>query len=392
MDFKVSKKDFIKIMLMLYFIVMTLEESNFSMISGFGKIFSLARVGILCVCILSMIMVDEKNKQSVYIVGIPFLFFSILNLFFSGGGIRFLIIFSIILYASTLQMKEIFNTCFVGLLIGMAFVMLGAASGVILDSINMRVVDKNYSHLLSGTYVRHSFGFQMSNQIPFMLCYLYLFKLMTTKDKERLAWNIIFQVLNIVVFNLCGSRVIFLTIILIGVLQIVIKENWHLPAFFCSIFPVFTLGCLFGTFLFGKNMMNPINILFNFRFSNMYQTMEVYGLHLIGNENSVGTLDSLNGVVVDNGYVMLFLQKGIIIGSLIILFWTWLLYKALKSRDKYLMISLVVLAIINIIDYHFISYLNIPFYCALANREYLSSIWKKMKLICTNKYGACTYE
>lgn len=392
MDFKVSKKDFIKIILMSYFIVMTLEESNFSMISGFGKIFSIARIGILCVCTLSMIFVDEKNKKSVYIVAIPFLFFSILNLFFSGGGIRFLIIFSIMLYASTLQMKEIFRACFIGLLIGTILVVLSALSGIIMDSINMRVVDKNYSHLLSGTYVRHSFGFQMSNQIPFILCYIYLFVLMTTKGKKQLRCNIVFQILNIVIFNLCGSRVIFLAIILIGVLQILIKKTWHLPTVLCSIFPVFTIGCLMGTFLFGKNMMNPINILFNFRFSNMYRTMTLYGLHLIGNENSVGTLDSLNGVVVDNGYIMLFLQKGIVIGSLIILFWTWLLYKALKSQDKYLIISLVVLAIINIIDYHFISYLNIPFYCALANREYVNSIWKKMKLIGMNGYGECTYE
>lgn len=385
MSLKITKKN--KILLMLYFLVMTLEESNYGLISGFDTLLSAARLGILLVCMILIVLENEKNKESVFVFGMLFLFFSMLNLFFSGGGIRFLIIFCLILYASTLPMEEIFDACFLSLSVGTIFVMLSSACGIIQDSVNTRLVDINYSKVLSGMYVRHSYGFQMSNQIPFILCYLYLFKLMTTNGRARKGWSVTFQILNIIIFKLCGSRVIFLTIILIGILQVVIKKEWHLPAILCGIFPGLTLGCLCGTFLFGKNMMNPVNIMLNFRFSNIYQTMQVYGLHLIGNESSVGTLDSLNGVVVDNGYVMLFLQKGILIGSLIILFWTWLLYKSLKNNNKYLTICLVTLAVLNVIDYHFISYLNIPFYCFLMQAGYVQDIWKKIRNVDINRGG-----
>jgi hypothetical protein len=85
--------------------------------------------------------------------------------------------------------------------------------------------------------------------------------------------------------------------------------------------PVLALTNILAAFLFGANLTNPINILLNFRLSNIYETINFYGFPLIGTESSVGTINSLNGVVVDNGYLMLLLQKGAIIGIIVLLAW-----------------------------------------------------------------------
>ena len=47
---------------MLYFLVMTLEESNYGLISGFDTLLSAARLGILLVCMILIVLENEKNE------------------------------------------------------------------------------------------------------------------------------------------------------------------------------------------------------------------------------------------------------------------------------------------------------------------------------------------
>lgn len=376
-DIKINKKPIFEIILFFYIFNMVLEESNYALISGIGEILSIFRFLILIVLLILILEAGVKMNDNSLLTISMFMIFSLLNMVFSGGGIRFSIILLLILYSRGVKLENIIKVSIKSLIFSTFFIISSSVLGVIQDTINTRAVAKTAGAILTGEYIRHSGGFLMSNQIPFILLYIYAYIIVLYKEKLKLKGHLVFQLLNFVVFEYCGSRTMFLLIGLIAVAFLALKLLYKFEIPYKSslkkmsilVFPVFCFSCFIGTYKIGKDLLNPVNIVFNFRFSNMYETIKFYGIHLIGNPSTVGTTDSLNGVVVDNGYLMLFLQKGLVIGSIVISCWIWLTYISIKKENNYLLIFLLIFAVANVIDYHFISYRNIPFFCILTHAD-----------------------
>lgn len=376
-DIKIKKEPIFEIILFFYIFNMVLEESNYALINVIGEILSISRFLILIVLLILILEAGVKmNDNSLFTISI-FIIFSLLNMVCSGGGIRFSIILLLILYSRGVPLEKIFKASIKSLVFSIVFVISSSLLGIIQDTINTRVVAKTAGAILTGDYIRHSGGFLMSNQIPFFLFYLYAYAIVLYKERMKIKGHLAFQLLNLVVFEYCGSRTMFLLTGLIAVVflltkllsKCVILYKNTLKKMSILVFPIFCLFCFIGTYLFGMNLLNPVNIVFNFRFSNMYETIKYYGIHLIGNPSTVGTTESLNGVVVDNGYLMLFLQKGLVIGVVVISIWVWLTYISVKKENNYFLIFLAIFAVANVIDYHFISYRNIPFFCILTHAD-----------------------
>jgi len=377
MKFKISSKALLfELGVIFYFFIMTLSSSAYTLLDNVSQILSAFR--LLVLLLLLIIAFSDTIRLSLFhmIIIMIFVAFSLGNMVFSGGGYKFIIILLFVLIARKYSQDLVFKIAFVGLMASSVLVIISSICGIIPDLANERVVDSFSFSLLSGKYVRHSYGFLMSNIIPFILSYLYMYRIVQKKETMTLIEVAIFQLANVLSFLFCGSRVVFLTITVIGVvhLYLLLKGRTAISFLYNNkliaiMFPLLTIGCFIIALLFGREAYNTVNIMFNFRFSNIYKTIIFFGIHLIGNENNVGTQNSLNGVVVDNGYAMLFLQKGLIVGIIIIGAWALLTIKAIKLKNAYLIIALFGIALLNVVDYHFTSYMNVPFYCLLLQKN-----------------------
>ena len=93
-------------------------------------------------------------------------------------------------------------------------------------------------------------------------------------------------------------------------------------------------------------------------------------LSILGYGLKAGQATGTNGEnLVDNGYVLILLQRGIILTIMVIVMWSYLTYIAEKNRDKYMVLSLILIAVASLIDNHLISYKMIPFYCTFISGQ-----------------------
>ena len=114
-----------------------------------------------------------------------------------------------------------------------------------------------------------------------------------------------------------------------------------------------------------------LNLFFNNRLRFAKEAIDFYGINILGAGKFAGTYNStvLAENNVDNGYIALFLQNGIVIACIVIGFWMYLTYVAAKKGNAYLTLALVVLAVENLLNSYLGSYKVLPFFCILLNQQ-----------------------
>ena len=95
------------------------------------------------------------------------------------------------------------------------------------------------------------------------------------------------------------------------------------------------------------------------------RNIEYFGISLFGAGKEAGTKEAL--LTVDNGYIILFLQNGLILGCIVVACWMYTGYLAQKKGNWYLVLITVFLSIESIINSHLINYKMIPMFCMLVN-------------------------
>jgi hypothetical protein len=66
---------------------------------------------------------------------------------------------------------------------------------------------------------------------------------------------------------------------------------------------------------------------------------------------------------------MLFMQRGIILGCAIILFWTYITRTVAKNKNPYILIPIFMFAIENFVDYQVMSFHFIAFMCIVCHTD-----------------------
>lgn len=177
-----------------------------------------------------------------------------------------------------------------------------------------------------------------------------------------------------------GSRVAFAltlgTVLLYCVVKywscfskIVICENiWKI---FMLAFPAACLLSFIASIFYGTKqpIMIKLDTIFNNRFRLASEALDIYGMHFLGSGKNAGTYHYIMSNTVDNGYMLLFIQYGYIIGIFVMMIWAYLTYVAGKQRNIYLLLVLGILAIANLVDSHIMSCMMIPFYCIFLQSE-----------------------
>lgn len=371
MSKRIRIKDLYLPLLSLYIIAMVFGDSNFSKIQAIDSIVFLIKIIVLFG--LSVIIIgigNISNKKYLFLL-FGIIIINVVAMIRNGMELNILNLVLLIFASEKINMKKIFKTFLITYIVCTIVVIISSQIGIIEDTINIRYSLDSLARLLLGTekYERHSLGFQFSNQVPFSLLSIYLISISMKQKNLKMFWHIIIQGLNILFFYTCGSRSTFVLVILTTLLYWIAarKENTLLLKLLSKVakymYPILTILCFTAVNILYDRLPYWLNAFSNFRFTYAKRTIDYYGIHLLGSGFEAGTVKSAikEYAVLDNGYLMLLVQRGILLGILVIILWTLVSIIAAKKKNVFLLLSLVVIALANLIDYHILSYRFIPF-------------------------------
>ena len=195
------------------------------------------------------------------------------------------------------------------------------------------------------------------------------------RQRFKRKYDLIILFLNFISYYFCASRAVCLSIILAVILHQLIL-SW--PSFIKLFIAPFT-SCLLLIFLtfsvfipsyldLNHGWLAKLDLLLSFRITIMKRALRLYPLTFGGYGDMFQNIhDPSNYLVLDNGYISLFVERGIIMGLFIIAAILLLIYKANKTHDLYLLLYLFVFVVANCIDASFLLYKSLPIYCILIN-------------------------
>jgi hypothetical protein len=364
------------IILFLYAIVMVLNDSNFSLIPGYNSIITVARYIIFAVAAGYFLASFEKLKLSkkVLILLVSLIFLNLISFAYSGLELNVVLISLMTLISTRSSMKQIAATYMIGYVLGCLLVFAAANAGIIKDTINNRYSSDPLTLFIlkSDYYTRHSFGFIFSNQVPFALLTVYFLLVFLWQDRLALIVHVIIEILNVNTFIYCGSRFVFVVILFLTLGSIAFKYtnrfHWHLPKW-TSYFFIFTALVSLGLIVFYNKIPIAWNVFLNFRISNAYNAIQQSGLHFFRTDFATGTANGVGGLIIDNGYLMLMVQRGLLFAAIILIWWTEICKIVVANNRKYVFLILVLLAMENFIDYQIISYRFFPLFCIIVHKH-----------------------
>ena len=80
------------------------------------------------------------------------------------------------------------------------------------------------------------------------------------------------------------------------------------------------------------------------------------------------TIDnSVEYLVMDNGYIALFVMRGLIIGLIFMTFLLMMINTSKKSKDPYLLMFIIIMILANIVDNSILHYITFPIYIMSFN-------------------------
>ena len=248
--------------------------------------------------------------------------------------------------------------------------------GLLPDNIDVRWLGNQTGAFFQGEYVRHAFGFLNSNQIPLIFMIL-LFMYVGIRGKRfTVVETIVAVLINSLIFSYCGSRISFVLVFVFLVcfwivriysLKVKSRFNWLVVGY--AAYPLAFLISLIGSYAYraGNSFWVAVDLVLNNRLSLANKLLAVYPVSLLGYGKFAGTYSGLGNATADNGYVLLFLQTGILISVMVLILHEYIMHICIKKKCTSLVICLIFIAIENLINAHMPSYKLIPLYCILAN-------------------------
>lgn len=362
----------------VYILTNVFIESELADLGSMGMILRLLKYMGIFLVILSCYSDTKLDIKRTEILG-SLIFISLINMIVFDGGTGIVEIAIIVGCFAMIRdsLRDIFKWSIYNLAAGHIIIMLLSMIGILEDRVTTRWVGSYMGSFFGGEYIRHQMGFLASNQIPLTLMIIYIMFIAYKKEKISLKEHVIFLILNMFCFISFGARVSFLLIIGAFFVYCILKlsdkafENWTIKTnFIWSLFPICMMISLILGYFYNANsrlwlLLN--DILYN-RIRWAHAGLKHYGLSILGYGLKAGQATGANGEnLVDNGYVLILLQRGIIITVMVILMWSYLTYMAEKSRDKYMVLALILIAGASLIDNHLITYKMIPFYCTFIS-------------------------
>ena len=380
MDLKLKREDIFFFLMDIYIGTYVLSESQLIYISQIDTLLRILRYVLLLAVCFYVVYLRVKNTATRLVVSFVMAMLLVINAFLMDGGISPLFLFLFVVASKGKPLlKTVKHVIFVNLFAHL-FVVVLALVGVLENSIDVRWIGNIAGSYFAGQYLRHNLGFLHSNQVP--LCFMMMVLLYYGfRDKYISVFNsVCVLLLNYFLFSYCGARVTFILVIgyiilywitrLISQLSKLAKAAfWNIIGY--CIFP----ACLAVSFIFAYGygghsaFFKTFDLMFNNRLRLSYECLQIYPLNLLGHGQEAGTYSGLGNLTVDNGYVSLYVSSGILIATAVIALYVALVNIGIKKKRTYLVITLSFLAVANIVNSHLISYMLLPIFCVLFNRQ-----------------------
>ena len=364
----------------LYIVNQILSASQFTNLESVNVLLTYSRYALfVLITLFAILHVCKKNaSKTKFFLIVALLAAGLMNMLFVDGGIALLLDVIIVFSYKKKSLYKIFRVTFWTILLTNLFVVLCCRMGIIEDVVSVRWLGNQTGKFFAGRYDRHTYGFLVQNQIPNAFLILYLIMIVLYKGKLTFIQDAIVLVIDYFLFSIFGARISFvLTIVavLIHATSLIIDKyrkrknsgrRYIAPIVFVVSGLLSFSACLaYGG---GYGFTRTLDLIFNNRLRLGSEAIRYYGIKLIGSGKTSGTyMGALADNTVDNGYILLFIQYGLIIGIFVLALWIYV--SVLCNKSRYCTGALIIFALLNIVDSHLTSYMAIPFMCILLNQN-----------------------
>lgn len=351
----------------IYVFAVMLLESQYIKIGNLALVLRLIKYFGLLVCCISLMLDTKISKRKLLFLLFLFLFLAINIIIFDG---KLLLIEYLIIFISYPEKENIINRmlkCYIySIVAGTIFVVISCKIGILEDTISTRYFGDYMGAFFEGEYIRHQYGFLVSNQVPLNLMMMYFLLIAYKKDKVKLYEHIIILVLAFCCFEFFGSRVSLLLICFgCAAYYFIRKTSRYIPNFMHLSFPICTILSFVSGYLYdsANSFWFVLNQIFYNRLKWSNVALLTYGINIWGHGRYVGVNTGGGENLVDNGYVLTCLQFGIVVFLFVVIVLTSLCKYCEKKDDKYSALALALVAIASLIDNQLLSYKILPFLC-----------------------------
>lgn len=376
------KELYFLVVLFSYILIQVFLESNLVKLGAIGQLLSFAQYALLVLFCISIVDQHAKTSKKGLILIVIMLAVALFSMILYKGGSTVISLLLIILAARSYPLEKIFKTVLFSLIIGHLFVIICSKLGIVSNQVDWRYIGDYMGSFFNRSYYRHSLGMLVHNQVPLAFMIAYFLLICIKKERITIIESMVIIGINVFLFNYCGSRITFVLVLLtmmayyaIRILEKLKKRNVRLPIWFSWVFPVLMIISLVMAYKYNSNssLFLFADTVFNNRISLGHEALKYYSITLFGSGANAATYDFLSNNTVDNGYLALLIQRGIILSVCIVGIWTYLCRVCLK-KSSYMAIVIILFAVENLINAHFLSYKMIPCYCILfhANDVFLA--------------------
>ena len=325
-------------------------------------IFKIMRYIAYLLCALVILLSRFKVKN------ILFLSVLIIGFIFSGIGARNLTfpLYGLILLASinmnidkTIKYTAIFQGAY------LFTIVLLSQMGIIEDY----VFDPNGR-------CRHGLGFGWTTTAPMLFFYLCLSIIYVQRNEKKIWSMIILEALNVWFFYMTDSKMLFyfLSVVILFFIYKKINNKWSFFSKFNKLYILFPY-IMFGiTILTTKfyNWRNPvwasIDQFLSYRLGLSQNAINMYGLHLLGQHIewvgfSYKELLTESGTYnyVDNSYLQIALNNGLIFLVLVLAIYSFGIFKAIKVSNYHLVTIYCIILILSLTEPRLMNFAFNPF-------------------------------
>lgn len=340
-DCQLTKKEFLFSTAWSLFIISVLMELTawqaLDSSGWLGKILQLMRYSAYFICCIIIIENTFKRELLIGLIAVGMCFS--LGMLCSANK-TMVLYFLLIMAASGLSSSLVLRISFIIQTVIFSMTILCSQIGL--------AVDFDFS---SETRIRHGLGFAWTTTGSILFFYMVLQYVYLRKRNASIMEYVILEAVNYLLYRFTDSRMAFLMTtlyLLFFCMERLFRHPWKISEMvgnlFCLAPTVISIVSLlaFQFYQEGSSLWDKLNSVLSDRLALGSRAIHQYGYTLFGQkikwvgysiQNPQMTVDYN---YVDCSYLQLALQYGLIFLCIVIIFYTIILFKAVKSRDYYL--------------------------------------------------------
>ena len=350
-----------------------LDQSQFNEMEYLSLLLKLSRWVLIIYFALLIIWKGKYpyNKRGLF--WLCFLIIAIIEMLFFNGKLLLIILFVLVIASYKTNVNYLINIHIKALIFGMLIVSFSSWLGI-LDILGVyKQFDNISGFLFKQSNIRYAFGFINSNIIPITFLYLYLYTVLIKKDNYKWYMDVFAVIVNYLVYLLCGSRVCILLLLFAVILRILIQiDKKRFLSFSAPMAVALLVSCIMFSLilpsspLYATSFIAIIDKFLTARITIMRNVLAKFPITLFG-YGEVSIDNSVEYLVMDNGYIALFVMRGLIIGMIFMTFILIMINISKKKKDPYLMMFIIIMILANIVDNSILHYITFPIYIMSFN-------------------------